>query len=48
MAKQRGQWEELTATLDAGQISEWLEDIETWENDPSSRNPYRPRTKGIV
>ena len=47
MAKQHRQWQELTATLDAGQVSEWLKDIEMWENDPSSLNPYRPRTKGM-
>ena len=48
MAKQQRQWQELTATLDNGQIAEWLKDIEMWEKDPSSLNPYRPRTKGIV
>jgi hypothetical protein len=48
MVKQHNQWQELTSTLDGGQISEWLKDIETWENDPSSPNPYRPRTKGII
>lgn len=48
MAKQHDQWQELTATLDAGQISEWKKDIEKWEHDTSSPNPYRPRTKGIV
>ena len=48
MAKHHCQWQELTTTLDSGQISEWQKDIEKWENNPLSFNPYRPRTKGMT
>jgi hypothetical protein len=47
-AKQHQAWEDQTASLDLGQVSEWSEEVEKWESDSSQLNPFESRSTRVL
>ncbi|KIL56864.1 hypothetical protein M378DRAFT_188510 [Amanita muscaria Koide BX008] len=40
-------WRQLTSVLDPQQVSQWLREVEAWENDLSLPNPFESRTTDL-